>query len=132
MTPAPRLLAITQGGSAILQKSLSRSGPLNNPPDILIVADRIIVTNVLQRARQTPCGSGIQPLVRFNMTVGKSNHTHLVMQGRGIMDYPLQIHIDTETRRADVARINVHEREAVGRRIYVDLGSFHVNPVSRT
>ena len=102
-------LILTGSGRALP----SDGGPLANPGEIAIAGRGFIVLNAVGARSKTYAGPGVQPLVRFDMTVGKGEHAEVTMQGRRVMDKLVRDHIHAKARGANARRIGVDEDEAV-------------------
>ena len=113
-----------------IKRSALGGRPKSEPLQILIVWRRIGVVNDLA-VRNSFAGPCIHPFVGFDVIIRKTQHTRVKVQARGIMEKNVLRHIDAESRRADVGRVDIGENEAHRRHISGELGRSGVIVVAR-
>ena len=76
-------------------------------------------------------GSGIDPFVGFGMTIGEAKDAGKIVQTRWIVEKDVLEHIYSESRAANVGRIDIGKNKAIGRLVRRKLGGFGVESKTR-
>ena len=96
---------------------LPASRPLPNPLQIDIFGSGYVMRDVASSAPKCRPGAGIYPFVGFDMAISKGDNALSTMRTGRIMDHGILNHVHSETWGAEAGRINVHENEALRRKI---------------
>ena len=94
--------------------SILRSSAVSDPFQVRIIRRGIGVPDNLTVGNGL-AGSGIDPFVGFGMTIGEAKDAGKIVQTRWIVEKDVLEHIYSESRAANVGRIDIRKNESISR-----------------